>query len=79
MIVYKEKTQSYGILDKLKMRIVIRGDFQKKEMIEDAWAPRELLRTLKHFYRMLPIIKQEYKNWISLEHLYKPMLNMQFL
>ena len=30
MDVYKEKDQSDGSLDKLKLRIVVRGDFQNK-------------------------------------------------
>ena len=30
---YKEKIQSDGSLDKLKLRIVVRGDFQNKEMV----------------------------------------------
>ena len=35
MDVYKEKTQSDGSLDKLKLRIVVRGDLQNKEMVGD--------------------------------------------
>ena len=35
MDVYKEKIQSDGSLDKLKLRIVVRGDLQNKEMIGD--------------------------------------------
>ena len=35
MDVYKAKIQSDGSLDKLKLRIVVRGDLQNKEMIVD--------------------------------------------
>ena len=35
MDVYKAKIQSDGSLDKLKLRIVVRGDLQNKEMIGD--------------------------------------------
>ena len=35
MDVYKAKIKSDGSLDKLKLRIVVRGDLQNKEMIGD--------------------------------------------
>ena len=35
MDVYKAKIQSDGSLDKL--RILVRGDFQNKEMVGDTW------------------------------------------
>ena len=34
MDVYKAKIQSDGSLDKLKLRIVVRGDLQNKEWLE---------------------------------------------
>ena len=49
MDVYKEKIQSDGSLDKLKLRIVVRGDLQNKEMIGDTWSPTASMRTLKYF------------------------------
>ena len=49
MDVYKVKTQSDGILDKLKLRIVVRGDLQNKEMVGDTWSPTFSMRTLKYF------------------------------
>ena len=49
MDVYKAKIQSDGSLDKLKLRIVVRGDFQNKEMVGDTWSPIASMRTLKHF------------------------------
>ena len=48
MDVYKAKIQSYGSLDKLKLRIVVRGDLQNKEMIGDTWSPTASMRTLKY-------------------------------
>ena len=39
MDVYKEKIQYDGSIDKLKLRIIVRVDFQNKEMIEENWAP----------------------------------------
>ena len=39
MDVYKAKIQSDGSLDKLKLRIVVGGDLQNKEMIGDTWSP----------------------------------------
>ena len=49
MDVYKPKIQSYGSLDKLKLRIVVRGDLQNKEMIGDTLSPTVSMRTLKYF------------------------------
>ena len=49
MDVYKAKIQSDGSLDKLKFRIVVRGDLQNKEMVGDTWSPTSSMRTLKCF------------------------------
>ena len=47
--VYKAKIQLDRSLDKLKLRIVVRGDLQNKEMIGDTWSPTASMRTLKYF------------------------------
>ena len=39
MDVYKANIQSDGSLDKLKLRIVVRGGLQNKDMIGDTWSP----------------------------------------
>ena len=49
MDVYKAKIQSDGSLDKLKLRIVVRGYLQNKEMVGDTWSPTSSMRTLKYF------------------------------
>ena len=49
MDVYKAKIQSDGSLDKLKLRIVVRGDLQNKEMVGNTWSPTASMRTLKYF------------------------------
>ena len=49
MDVYKSKIQSDGSLNKLKLRIVVRGDFQNEEMVGDTWSPTTSMRTLKYF------------------------------
>ena len=49
MDVYKDKIQSDGSLDKLNLRIVVRGDLQNKEMVGDTWSPTASMRTLKYF------------------------------
>ena len=49
MYVYKAKIQSDGSLDKLKLRIVVRGDLQNKEMVGDTWSPTASMSTLKYF------------------------------
>ena len=48
MDVYKSKIQYDGSLDKLKLRIVVRGDFQNREMVGDTWSPTSSIRTLKY-------------------------------
>ena len=48
MDVYKAKIQYDGSLDKLKFRIVVRGDFQNKGIIGDTWTPTASMRTLKY-------------------------------
>ena len=49
MDVYKAKIQSDGSLDNLKLRILVRGDLQNKEMVRNTWSPTASLRTLKYF------------------------------
>ena len=49
MDVYKKKIQSDGSLEKLKLRIVVRGDLQNKEMVGDTWSPTASMRTLEYF------------------------------
>ena len=49
MDVYKAKIQSGGSLDKIKLRIVVRGDLQNKELVGDAWLPKSSMRNLKYF------------------------------
>ena len=48
MDVYKAKIQSDGSLDKLKLRIVVRGDLQNKELVESTCSPIASMRTLKY-------------------------------
>ena len=49
MDVYKANIQSNGSLDKLKLRIVVRGDIQNKELVGDTSSPTASMRTLKYF------------------------------
>ena len=49
MYLYKWNIQSDDSLDKLKSRIVVRGDFQNKSMLGYTWAPTSEMRTLKYF------------------------------
>ena len=37
MYVYKAKIQSDGILDHIKLRILVRGDLKNKELVGDTW------------------------------------------
>ena len=47
MEVYKAKIQSDGSLDKLKLRIVVRGDLQNKRLVIDTWPIAAPIRNLK--------------------------------
>ena len=49
MDVYKANIQSDESLDKLKLRIVVRGYLQNKEMIGYTWSPTASMRSLKYF------------------------------
>ena len=49
MDVYKAKIQYNGSPDKLKLRIVVRGDLQNKGLVGDTWSPTASIGTLKHF------------------------------
>ena len=49
MDVYKAKIQYYGSLDKIKLRIVVRGDLHNKELVGDTWSPTASTRTMKYF------------------------------
>jgi hypothetical protein len=45
----KVKAKSDGSLDKLKTRLVVRGDLQDKNITEDKWSPTASFRSLKMF------------------------------
>ena len=49
MDVYKSKIQYNGSLDKLKLRIVVIGDMQNKELVENTWSPTASMRNFKYF------------------------------
>ena len=49
MDVYKANIQYDGSLEKLKLRIVVRGDLQNKETVGNTWLPKAYTRTLKYF------------------------------
>lgn len=49
METFKVKILSNGCLDKLKTRIVVRGDLQQKSLSEDKWSPTASFRALKMF------------------------------
>ena len=49
MDVYKAKIQYDGSLDKLKLRIVVRGDLQNKELSGYTWSTKASIRNLKYF------------------------------
>ena len=50
MDVYKAKIQYDGSPDNIKLRIVVRGDLQTKELFGDTWSQKASMRTLKYFF-----------------------------
>ena len=48
MDVYKAKIQSDRSLDKIKLKIMVRGDMQNKELVGDAWSPTASMSNLKY-------------------------------
>ena len=46
---YKAKIQYDGSLDKLKFKIVVRGDLQNKKLVGDTWSQTASMRVLKWF------------------------------
>ena len=49
MHVYKASIQSDGSLEKLNLRILVKGDLQNKKMVGDNWSPTSSMSTLKYF------------------------------
>ena len=49
MDVYKAKIQYDKILDKLKLRIVVTGDLQNKELVGDTWSPTVSMINSEYF------------------------------
>ena len=49
MDVYKSKIQYDGSLDKLKLRILVRGDMQNTELVGDIWSQTASMRTLESY------------------------------
>jgi hypothetical protein len=49
MEIFKVKVKSDGSLDKLKTRLVVRGDLQDKHITEDKWSPTASFQSLKMF------------------------------
>ena len=46
MDVYKANINSDGSLDRLKLRVVVRGDLQNKELIGDTWSQNNFREVL---------------------------------
>jgi hypothetical protein len=61
METFKVKVKSDGSLDKLKMRLVVRGDLQDKNITEDKWSPTASFHSLKMFLAHAAHIKARVK------------------
>ena len=49
MDVYKAKIQSDESIDKLKLRIVVKGDLENNKVVGDTWSPTDSMITFKYF------------------------------
>jgi uncharacterized protein YdcH (DUF465 family) len=67
METFKVKILSDGSLDKLKTRIVVRGDLQSRTLTEDKWSPTASFRALKMFLAHASVSKLASNNWILSE------------
>ena len=45
-----KKTESDVSLNRLKWRIMVRGDLQNKNLLGDNWSPPGSMRTLKYIF-----------------------------
>jgi hypothetical protein len=61
METFKVKVKSDGSLDKLKARLVVRGDLQDKNITEDKWSPTATFCSLKMFLGHASRIKARIK------------------
>jgi hypothetical protein len=61
METFRVKILSNGSLDKLKTRIVVRGDLQSKTLTEDKWSPTASFQALKMFLAHASRIKARVK------------------
>jgi hypothetical protein len=61
METFKVKVRSDGSLDKLKCRLVVRGDLQDKNIAEDKWSPTASFCSLKMFLAHASRIKAQVK------------------
>ena len=61
---YKDKIQSDGIIDKLKLIIVVIGDLHNKKLVKDTWSPTESMRALKYFLADTTKTRKELINYI---------------
>ena len=59
MNVYKAKIQSDGSLDKLKSRIVVRGDLKNKEIVGDTLYMIELPLAKVYLYSLIILLLQQ--------------------
>lgn len=59
--VQKAKSKSDGSLEKLKCRIVVRGDLQKSNEWEDTWSACAAIRTVKMFLAIASSLKRRVK------------------
>jgi hypothetical protein len=61
MEIFKVKVRKDGSLDKLKCRLVVRGDLHDKNITEDKWSPTASFRSLKMFLAHASRIKAQVK------------------
>ena len=69
MDMYMAKIQPDRSLDKLKLRIVVRGNLQNKELVGDNWSTTVSMRTLKYFLAYATKVKK--RIFVKLDIRYK--------
>jgi hypothetical protein len=61
MEIFKVKIKSDGSLENFKTRLVVRGDLQSKQILEDKWSPTASFQALKIFFAHASRIKARVK------------------
>ena len=79
MDIYKSKIQSDGSLEKVKFRILVRGDLHNEELVGDTFSPSASTRNLKYLLADSVKHKARVHQLYLLEHYCRKKLRIGYL